>query len=172
MNQPERHNYNLLEILDMTNTECSDIRLRLMKESDREAVLEMMRVFYTSEAVLSNGSEEIYNNDITECVSDSPYANGYVFVDHQNTVRGYAMIAFSFSTEFGKPCIWIEDLYLGEEIRGKGCASLFFNSIITDYPDHIFRLEAENENAHAMDVYLSKGFRELPYVEMIRNNKR
>ena len=38
--------------------------IRKMKEDDRASVLEMMRVFYASPAVLSNGSEEIFNNDI------------------------------------------------------------------------------------------------------------
>ena len=38
--------------------------IRNMKESDREAVLAMMREFYASPAVFSNGSEEIFASDI------------------------------------------------------------------------------------------------------------
>ena len=53
--------------------------IREMRESDREEILNMMRVFYTSPAVLSNGSEEIFNADIDYCVNDSPYLEGYVF---------------------------------------------------------------------------------------------
>ena len=37
--------------------------IRAFKESDREAVLGMMRIFYASPAVLSNGSEEIFRAD-------------------------------------------------------------------------------------------------------------
>lgn len=33
--------------------------IRLMTINDKEVVIEMMRVFYASPAVLSNGSEEI-----------------------------------------------------------------------------------------------------------------
>ena len=46
--------------------------IRKMTESDREAVVEMMRTFYHSPAVFTNGSEEIYNNDVTACVGASP----------------------------------------------------------------------------------------------------
>ena len=36
------------------------MNLRHMEERDRAQVLEMMRVFYSSEAVMTNGSEEIF----------------------------------------------------------------------------------------------------------------
>ena len=83
-------------------------------------------------------------------------------------ILGYAMIAHSFSTEYGRPCIWIEDLYLLEEARGNGFASQFFEFLTEKYSDHILRLESENENEHAMEVYKRKGFSEMPYVEMYR----
>lgn len=34
-----------------------------MTEKDKNAVIGMMRVFYSSDAVLTNGSEEIFEND-------------------------------------------------------------------------------------------------------------
>ena len=48
-----------------------------MMESDREIILEMMRNFYSSPAVATNGSEEIFTNDIDACVSDNPYLEGH-----------------------------------------------------------------------------------------------
>ena len=39
-------------------------RIRYMKEQDRQQILEMMRIFYASEAVFTNGSEDIFNVDI------------------------------------------------------------------------------------------------------------
>ena len=38
--------------------------IRDMSAKDKNSVLEMMRVFYASPAVLSNGSEEIFAADI------------------------------------------------------------------------------------------------------------
>ena len=37
-----------------------------------------------------------------------------------NKYSGYAMLAKSFSTEFGKNCIWIEDLYVLPSARSRG----------------------------------------------------
>lgn len=139
--------------------------IREMRESDREIILNMMRVFYSSPAVLSNGSEQIFNADIDACVGDSPYLEGYVFEDGGEIV-GYGMLAKSFSTEFGKSCIWIEDLYLREERRGLGIGSAFFKMVEEKYPTALLRLEVEEENERAIRVYKKNGFEVLPYMEM------
>ena len=139
--------------------------IRKMEEKDRSAVKAMMRAFYASPAVLSNGSEMIFDADIDHCVGASPYLEGFVF-EEDDTILGYAMIARSFSTEFGKKCLWIEDLYLREEYRGHGIGSRFFDHIAALYPDCVQRLEVEAENKKAIRVYRKNGFDILPYLEM------
>lgn len=139
--------------------------IRSMQERDREAVAEMMRVFYASDAVWSNGSEEIFQADIDQCVSGSPYLEGYVF-EGDDGIIGYAMVAKSFSTEFGKPCNWIEDIYVKEGSRGLGIGSRFLTFIQQKYPNSIFRLEVEEENERAVHVYKKCGFEVIPYMEM------
>ncbi len=190
----------LMYIHAATDQDLAGKPFRKMRRNDRDAVLVMMKSFYSSAAVLSNGSEEIFNNDIDACISENPYLEGFVFIkkvpaeekvpaegteteNQENAVNegtapetpavkemilGYAMIAHSFSTEYGRPCIWIEDLYLLEEARGNGFASQFLEFLTEKYSDHILRLESENENEHAMEVYKRKGFSEMPYVEMYR----
>ena len=76
------------------------------------------------------------------------------------------MVAKSFSTEFGKTCIWIEDLYIKEEYRSLGIGSKFFEYIQEKYINSIFRLEVEAENEKAIKVYEKCGFNVLPYMEM------
>lgn len=139
-----------------------------MTETDRTEVLKMMRVFYNSDAVLSNGSEEIFNADIENCVNGSPYLEGYVFKNNEEYL-GYAMVAKSFSTEFGKPCVWIEDIYILPQYRGNGIAGGFFGFLDEQYPDRLQRLEAERENENAIKTYEKNGFSELPYIELVKN---
>lgn len=139
--------------------------IRAMREEDRTCVCEMMRVFYASPAVLSNGSTEIFQADINACLSESPYLAGYVF-ENEGEIQGYAMVAKSFSTEFGKPCIWIEDLYVSAEYRGMGLGSRFLKFIEETYPNAVYRLEVEEENERAVHVYRKSGFDVLPYMEM------
>lgn len=139
--------------------------IRKMEEKDRKEVLEMMRVFYASPAVFTNGSEEIFQNDIEYCVNDSPYLEGYIFEENEK-ILGYAMVAKSFSTEFGKPCMWIEDLYFKPEYRGLGLGQDFFRFIDKTYPYAVLRLEVEEENERAIYVYKKCGYEPLPYIEM------
>lgn len=140
-------------------------KIRIMEASDSACVLEMMRTFYASPAVWSNGSEAIFQVDVAACVGASPYLEGYVFEENRQ-LQGYAMVAKSFSTEFGRPCIWIEDLYIRQEYRGQGLGTRFLRWIEERYPDAIFRLEVEAENESAVKVYENCGFDVLPYMEM------
>jgi len=140
-------------------------KIRVMTRDDKDTIIDMMRVFYASPAVLSNGSEEIFEADVENCVNDSPYLEGFVF-EENGEIQGYGMIAKSFSTEFGKPCIWGEDLYMKPEYRGAGIGSKFFDYLEQTYTDCIFRLEVEEENERAIHVYEKNGFAVLPYMEM------
>jgi GNAT superfamily N-acetyltransferase len=139
--------------------------IRAMKEADKGRVIEMMRGFYASPAVWSNGSEEIFEADVENCIGDCPFIEGYVFEDG-NDLQGYAMVAKSFSTEFGKPCVWIEDIYVKDAYRGLGIGSYFLKFIESKYPDAILRLEVEAENERAVNVYHKCGFEVIPYMEM------
>ena len=142
-----------------------NITISAMTPKDKSSVLEMMRVFYASPAVFTNGSDEIFLNDIENCINDNPFLEGYI-IEASKDIQGYAMIAKSFSTEFGKPCIWIEDLYIKDEHRGLGIGKMFMEFITQKYKNCIFRLEVEEENERAIKLYKKSGFTILPYLEM------
>lgn len=141
------------------------ITIRKMTRDDKNTVVDLMRVFYASPAVLSNGSPEIFEADVENCLNDSPYLEGFVFEVNGETA-GYGMIAKSFSTEVGKPCIWVEDLYLKPEYRGLGIGTKFFEYLEQNFTDCAFRLEVEEENERAIHVYEKNGFAMLPYMQM------
>ena len=128
--------------------------IRKFLKEDKFEILSMMKVFYSSEAVFTNGSEEIFKRDFEACF------------EKDTKILGYAMLAKSFSTEFGKTCIWLEDLYLKPEFRGKGIIPKVIKHVEDSYKDCILRLEVEDENTHAVHVYEKSGFSRLPYVEM------
>lgn len=141
------------------------IEINKLTQKNADEVLEMMRVFYASEAVFTNGSEEIFRRNVGLCIGGDPYIEGYAF-EENGAVLGYAMAAKSYSTEFGKHCIWIEDLYLKPEHCGKGIGSEFLRFIGEKYPKCLLRLEVETENERAVHVYRKNGFDVLPYTEM------
>ena len=139
--------------------------IRYIEERDRLDVIEMMRAFYSSDAVFTSGSEEIFEADVSACISDSPFIEGYIF-EQDGSVQGYAMLAKSFSTEFGKPCIWVEDIYVKSEYRGLGIGGAFLSYVREKYPDALIRLEVEAENERAVSLYKKFGYEILPYMEM------
>lgn len=143
------------------------VKIRKMTNGDTEAVKAMMRTFYASPAVLSNGSEEIFEADVAACLSGGPYLEGLIF-EEGGKIAGYSMLAHSFSTEFGKPCVWVEDLYVLPEHRRKGVGAALFEYLSERFSGCVIRLEAERENAPAVSLYEKCGFSELSYLEMIK----
>ena len=143
------------------------ITIREMRRDDSAIVIEMMRKFYTSPAVITNGSEEIFAANVENFLSGSTCATGFVFVDGEKII-GYGITARSYSTEFGGECIWIEDIYIAEEYRGRGVGSKFIRYVQERHPDKLLRLESEADNDKALAFYKRLGFKELPYLELVR----
>ena len=149
------------------------ITIKKMEQKDTNEVFEMMRDFYDSPAILHDVSEEVLRRDIDACTSDNPYMEGLVFRAHGG-IAGYAMLAKSFSTEFGGICIWIEDLYMKPEYRGGGIGTQFFGYLEKTYQGQavLLKIEVERGNTWAIEVYKKCGYRELPYMEMIKELPR
>ncbi len=98
--------------------------------------------------------------------SSSPYLEGYFLCDGDTPV-GYAMLAKSYSQEAGGTVIWIEEIYLRQEARGKGLGREFFAFADTLGAARL-RLEAESDNQRAIELYRSLGFTPLPYLQFIK----
>ena len=143
-----------------------EITVREMRRDDSEVVIDMMRKFYTSPAVMTDGSEKIFAANVENILSGSTCAEGFVFVDAEKII-GYAVTARTYATEFGKECICLEDLFIESEYRGRGIGSEFIRRIKARHPDKILWLEVEAENDKAVALYKRLGFRELSYLEMI-----
>ncbi len=143
------------------------LTIRPFQTNDKQEIISMMEEFYSSDAVSTNGSKDIFETDFENCINDCPFLEGYIF-NTSSEIVGYAMIAKSFSTEFGKKCIWFEDLYLKKEYRGLGIIPQFIEFIESRYPNTILKLKVEAENKHAVHVFKKRGFKELPYQEMIK----
>lgn len=143
-----------------------EITIRELCNKDRADVLSMMKVFYASDAVSSNGSDEIFNNDIDACLSDNPFLRGYVMEANGESV-GYCLMAYSYSTEFGRPCVWLEDIYVKPEYHNMGIGGRVMDYFIEMNPNAILRLEVNKKNEGAIHVYEKRGFNKLSYLEMM-----
>ena len=136
-----------------------------MQLEDKKEILTMMEEFYSSNAVATNGSNEIFETDFENCINDYQYLEGFVFYQNEK-ILGYAMIAKSFSTEFAKRCIYLEDLFIKKEFRGQGIITEFLRYLENIYVNSIFKLEVDKCNINAIEVYKKRGFIPLSYIEM------
>ena len=142
------------------------VTFREMRRGDKEIVTEMMRRFYNSPAVYTNGSEEIFAANFDNCTGGSNFVDGFIF-EVGGKIIGYGILAKSYSTEFGGECVWIEDIFVEAGWRGRGIGSEFIRRVAEKYAGKILRLEAENDNSAALALYKKFGFTELPYAELI-----
>ena len=142
--------------------------IRKMENRDAEEVFGMMRQFYDSPAVFHTSSDAVLRKDIEDCISDMPLVEGFVFEEDEKLL-GYAMTALNYTTEYGGISVWIEDIYLKPEARGKGMATEFFAFIEKQYPQAVrFKLEVEQENEVAIAAYRRNGYSISPYFEMTK----
>lgn len=148
-----------------------NIIIRSMKEEDSVEVLEMMKVFYASPALLSDPSEDVMKRDIADCLGDNPFIECFVFENNTGVIMGYSMVAHSYSTECGGNCVWVEDIYIKQDYRGKSIAGEFFEHLDNMYGKEAvrFRLEVEEENERAVKAYKKAGFERLGYVQMAKD---
>lgn len=143
--------------------------IRKINQEDFAQVLAMMEVFYASDALLIHPDTEVLKRTLSDCISDGPYLEGFLF-EENGCAAGYGMVAKSYSTEAGGRCVWIEDIYIKPEYRGKGFGSTFLKFVEERFSDQVvrIRLEAEPENERAMAVYRKAGYEILGYTQLVR----
>lgn len=146
------------------------MQIRPMKPTDFDKILEMMQVFYASNALLIHPEREVLERTLRDAIEAGPYVEGFVFCCEEE-LAGYGMIAKSYSTEMGGRCVWIEDIYIHPQFRGQGLGTGFLQFVEDRYRGWAvrLRLEAEEENEKAMSVYRSAGFETLGYIQLVKS---
>ena len=147
-----------------------NLKIRKIEKDDFQTIFDMMRTFYDSPAVLYEVGSDILMKDIEACVdSGNPFIEGYIF-DIDGISAGFSMVSKSFSTEAGGLTLWIEDLYIKPEYRGKSIGTKFFNFLESNVSENTvrFRLEVEEDNIKAINVYKKCGYKESTYIQMLK----
>ena len=144
------------------------VKIRKFQKEDKELFLSYLNKFYHSEAVLHPTDTQLHLNIFDELMRSEEYLVGYTFTLEGENV-GYGLLSKSFCPEIGGSIVWIEQLYINEDNRGKGIATEFLDFIEKQFgPDRI-RLEVEEDNENAISLYKKKGYRFLPYLQMVKD---
>lgn len=144
----------MLKIIDMT-------------ENDIPQVLDMAKKFYNSNAVDHSVDERILIKTVKDACSNNPLLKG-VILKEDDKVIGYAYITSLYACECAGETVLVEELFLNEDSRGKGCGKEFFKWLFKTYSGAVrFRLEVTRENKRAYKLYKNIGFKELAYLQMV-----
>lgn len=146
------------------------LEIRKLREEDKELFLSFLHKFYHSEAVLHPTDSVLHLNIFKEIIRSDTYLLCYIF-EYENQNAGYALLSKSFCPEVGGSIIWIEQLYINEEFRGKGIAKEFLSFIENEFSPDRIRLEVEEDNEKAISLYKRNGYSFLPYQQMIKDKK-
>lgn len=86
----------------------------------------------------------------------------------EGRLAGYLYVTLCYSAEVGGTCVFIEEVYLLPEFRGRGLGRQVLEWIFTQYPDsRRFRLEVTQMNQGAAHLYEKCGFQYLCYDQMV-----
>lgn len=142
--------------------------IRKITLEDREIYLQMAWEFYHSEAVMHPVPDEYFIRGFDEMMRSDAYMSGLIF-EHEGQIAGYALLCRGYSQEAGGFSIWIDELYLRPEFRGRGMGKAFFSDLSKIAPAARYRLEIEPDNHRAEKLYRAMGFDILPYKQMVKD---
>ena len=95
----------------------ADIRLRFANENDTSLILEFIRALAEYEQLLDKVI--VTEDDIRKTLFMEKFAE-VVISEYQEKPAGFVLFFHNYSTFLGKPGIYIEDLFVKPELRGKG----------------------------------------------------
>mgnify|MGYP002508343672 CR=1 FL=1 len=141
---------------------------REIRPEDREIVIPMVEQFYTTDAVDHPVPRQIIARTFDDVANpDQPLIRGVLLYDREVLV-GYFYLSYCYSCEVGGMCIFIEELFLREECRGKGYGQQAMEWLLAEYPNcRRLRLEVTQANQRAIRLYEKYGFQYLNYDQMV-----
>jgi GNAT superfamily N-acetyltransferase len=104
----------------------SRILLRFAKESDVAVIMEFIRSLADYEKLLDK--VVIKEEDLKKYLFEKKLIE-VIIGEYDGVSAGFALFFHNYSTFLGKPGIYIEDIFVRPEFRGKGLGKAFFNFI-------------------------------------------
>ena len=100
------------------------VSLRFAEEKDIATILEFIRDLAEYEHLLD--TVEIKEEDLKVYIFEKKLIE-VVIGEFDRTPAGFALFFYNFSTFVGKPGIFIEDIFVKPEFRGRGLGKIFFS---------------------------------------------
>lgn len=136
--------------------------------ADHDLILPMVQDFYQGDAVLHPVDPEILERTFRDASNaQEPLLRG-LLLEVDGKPAGYVYITQCYSAEVGGRCIFLEELYLKPDFRGRGLGREILAWIEAQYPTaRRFRLEVNDVNQNAVRLYQKSGYEYLRYDQMV-----
>lgn len=138
-------------------TNGSDFRIRLAEESDCGTILGFIRALADYEKLLDEveATEDILRKNLFQ-----RHEAEVILAEADGSPVGFALFFHNFSTFIGKPGIYLEDLYVKKEYRGKGYGKkllIYLARLAEERECGRFEWAVLNWNESAISFYRSLG---------------
>lgn len=140
--------------------------IREITPQDKEEYIKMAQNFYNSDAVSHQIPKENFVKAFDAAINKNPFIKLYI-LESDGTTAGYAAIAVTFTTEGGGNTLWLDELYIKPEHRGKGLGRGLIEFLKKDDDIKRIRLEITPKNERAKKLYVSEGFVPCEYSQLI-----
>ncbi len=141
--------------------------IRKITLKDRQNYLDMANEFYHTNATAHPVPYEFLTETFDHILNDNRY--GDIFICEENsTPVGYILTAKTWSQEGGGMVVWIEEIFVKKEFRGKSFGTQMIDYVISEVPAQRYRLEVEPENEKAVKLYKRLGFDFMEYNSMVK----
>lgn len=130
------------------------IKIEEIVEEDFETLIEL----FMELAVFENLPEKMINS-VERMKTEKDFFRGFTIKDENNLILGYVTFFFAYYTWVGKS-LYMDDLYIREEHRGKGLGTQLIKKVISFAKEtncQKLRWQVSNWNKSAIKFYKSLG---------------
>ncbi len=145
-----------------------NITLRPATNSDTDSLESMIASLYAHEELPCN--DLAMRRNVKALIEHTNYGQVLILEANRKAI-GYAIIVYFFSLEHGGLTALLDEFFILEDCRGHGYGSQAMNELLLFCEDtglSSVQLEVLNENTHAKNLYLKKGFEVRDRSIMVR----
>ena len=99
------------------------MRIRSIEAADREFFIDRCHAFYKTPACDHEIPQQNAERTFELLLHGTPYADCLIAEDENGQPCAYCLLALTWSNEAGGLCVWLEEIMVDDEQRGKGIGS-------------------------------------------------